>query len=197
MAKPSVRGYQQQNLSVLLKGMQMHVKGVIAPQLIAVLTAKAQQVVAAIDNGFNKDSDDYPQWTANLHDATGVAVYADGMMHRFIPTKRATELQRSGFDGVNHRGIDGNAFLQQAISEASTRFSKGIWFVVFSAVPYAYHINASGSRTNKGFDDSGGAIYGSRGKGFFDKIVSLSVDEILIGLRAVPGASVTATPKML
>ena len=51
MAKPSVGGYQKQNLSVLLKGMQMHVKGVIAQQLIAVLTAKAQQVVAYIDSG--------------------------------------------------------------------------------------------------------------------------------------------------
>ena len=196
MAKPSVRGYQRQNLSVLLKGMQMHVKGVIQPQLIAVLTAKAQQVVSAIDNGFSKDSDDYPQWTANLHDATGVAVYADGVMHRFIPTKRATELQRSGFDGVNHRGIDGNAFLQQAITEASSRFAKGIWFVIFSAVPYAYHINVSGSLINKGRTEGGSTIYGSRGKGFFDKLTQLSVDEILAGLRPIAG-SVTSTPKML
>lgn len=196
MAKPSVSGYQKQNLSVLLKGMQMHVKGVIAPQLIAVLTAKAQQVVAAIDNGFNKDSDDYPQWTANLHDATGVAVYVDGVARRFIPTKRATELQRSGFDGVNHRGIDGNAFLQQAITEASTRFAKGIWFVIFSAVPYAYHINVSGSLINKGRTGGGSTIYGSRGKGFFDKLTQLSVDEILAGLRPIAG-SVTSTPKML
>lgn len=203
MAKPSVRGYQKQNLSVLLKGMQMHVKGVIAPQLIAVLTAKAQQVVSYIDANFKADSMDFPVYSANLHDATGVAVYADGVIHRFIPTKQATELQRSGFDGVNHRGIDGNAFLQQAISEASTRFAKGIWFVIFSTVPYAYHINDSGSTklTYRAFE-AGSEIgfernYISRGKGFFDKIVSLSVDEILRGLRAIPDASVTATPTML
>ena len=66
MAKPSVGGYQKQNLSVLLKGMQMHVKGVIAQQLIAVLTAKAQQVVAYIDSGAG-----IPEYLGNLHDATG------------------------------------------------------------------------------------------------------------------------------
>ena len=80
MAKPSVGGYQKQNLSVLLKGMQMHVKGVIAQQLIAVLTG-------------------------NLHDATGIGVYADGVVMAFIPTKHAVKQGKSGFDGVNHYSV--------------------------------------------------------------------------------------------
>lgn len=178
MAKPSVRGYQKQNLSVLLKGMQMHVKGVIAPQLIAVLTAKAQQVVAYIDSGA-----DIPEYLGNLHDATGIGVYADGMVRSFIPTKHAQKQGKSGFDGVNHYGIDGNAFLQQAISEASTRFAKGIWFVIFSAVPYAFHIDAKGSPLGKG-------------QGFFKRVTDLSINEILAGLRPI-AKSVTATPTML
>ena len=178
MANPSVRGYQKQNLNVLLKGMQMHVKGVVAPELIKVLTAKAQQVVAFIDNGAG-----IPEYLGHLHDATGIGVYADGAVHAFIPTKHAQKLGKSGFDGVNHYQIDGNAFLQQAISEASSRFAKGIWFVIFSTVPYAFHINANGSPLG-------------RGQGFFKRVADLSINEILAGLRPI-AESVTATPAML
>jgi hypothetical protein len=177
MANPSVRGYQSQNLNVLKEGMKMFVKNVAQPQLVSILRQKAQEVVQLIDSGL------IPEYTANLHDATGCAVYADGAISAFIPTKRAQKQGKSGFDGVNHYGIDGSAFLQQAISEASTRFAKGVWFVVFSAVPYAYHINAKGSPLG-------------RGQNFFDRIANTTVNEILAGLRPI-AESVTATPTML
>lgn len=178
MAKTSAYGYQRQNLDVLLKGMKMHIKGVIEPQLVSILRQKAQEVVQLIDSGL------IPEYTANLHDATGCAVYADGAISAFIPTKRAQKQGKSGFDGVNHYGIDGSAFLQQAISEASARFAKGVWFVVFSAVPYAYHIDAHGSPKGRGQD-------------FFKTIRGTAVNDILAGLRAIPNVEVTATPTML
>lgn len=178
MANPSVRGYQSQNLNVLKEGMKMFVKNVAQPQLVSVLRQKAQEVVQLIDSGL------IPEYTANLHDATGCAVYADGAISAFIPTKRAQKQGKSGFDGVNHYGIDGNAFLQQAISEASTRFAKGVWFVVFSAEPYAYHIDAHGSPKGRGQD-------------FFKTIRGTTVNDILAGLRAIPNVEVTATPTML
>lgn len=178
MANPSVRGYQSQNLSVLKEGVKMFVKNVAQPQLVSILRQKAQEVVRLIDSGL------IPEYTANLHDATGCAVYTDGATSAFIPTKRAQKQGKSGFDGVNHYGIDGSAFLQQAISEASTRFAKGVWFVVFSAVPYAYHIDAQGSPKGRGQD-------------FFKTIRGTAVNDILAGLRAIPNAEVTATPTML
>lgn len=178
MANPSVRGYQSQNLNVLKEGMKMFVKNVAQPQLVSILRQKAQEVVRLIDSGL------IPEYTANLHDATGCAVYADGAISAFIPTKRAQKQGKSGFDGVNHYGIDGSAFLQQAISEASTRFAKGVWFVVFSAVPYAYHIDAHGSPLGRGQD-------------FFKTIRGTAVNDILAGLRAIPGAEVTAQTTML
>lgn len=178
MANPSVRGYQSQNLNVLMNGMKMFVKNVAQPQLVSVLRQKAQEVVQLIDSGL------IPEYTANLHDATGCAVYADGAISAFIPTKRAQKQGKSGFDGVNHYGIDGNAFLQQAISEASTRFAKGVWFVVFSAVPYAYHIDAHGSPLGRGQD-------------FFKAIRGTAVNDILAGLRAMPNVEVTAQTTML
>lgn len=178
MANPSVRGYQKQNIDALMSGIKMFVKNVAQPQLVSVLRQKAQEVVRLIDSGL------IPEYTANLHDATGCAVYADGAISAFIPTKRAQKLGKSGFDGVNHYGIDGSAFLQQAISEASTRFAKGVWFVVFSAVPYAYHIDAHGSPLG-------------RGQEFFKTIRGTAVNDILAGLKAIPNAEVTATPTML
>lgn len=178
MANQSVRGYQSQNLNVLKERMKMFVKNVAQPQLVSILRQKAQEVVQLIDSGL------IPEYTANLHDATGCAVYADGAISAFIPTKRAQKQGKSGFDGVNHYGIDGSAFLQQAISEASTKFAKGVWFVVFSAVPYAYHIDAHGSPLGRGQD-------------FFKTIRRTAVNDILAGLRAIPGAEVTATPTML
>lgn len=178
MANPSVRGYQSQNLNVLKEGIKMFVKNVAQPQLVSILRQKAQEVVQLIDSGL------IPEYTANLHDATGCVVYADGAISAFIPTKRAQKQGKSGFDGVNHYGIDGSAFLQQAISEASTRFAKGVWFVVFSAVPYAYHIDAHGSPLGRGQD-------------FFKTIRGTAVNDILAGLRAIPNAEVTAQTTML
>lgn len=178
MADPSVRGYQSQNLNVLKEGMKMFVKNVAQPQLVSILRQKAQEVVQLIDSGL------IPEYTANLHDATGCAVYADGAISAFIPTKRAQKQGKSGFDRVNHYGIDGSAFLQQAIPEASTRFAKGVWFVVFSAVPYAYHIDAQGSPKGRGQD-------------FFKTIRGTAVNDILAGLRAIPNVEVTATPTIL
>lgn len=181
MANPSVRGYQKQNLTALMNGIKMHVKGVLQPQLVAVLRKKADELVATLDSG----TYDIPVYLGHLHDATGCAVYADGSLNYFRPTaKKATgKLGKSGFDGVNHYGIDGSAFLQQAISEASTRFAKGVWFVVFSAVPYAYHIDANGSPLG-------------RGQNFFDRIANTAVSEILAGLRPI-AESVTSTSTML
>lgn len=167
MANPSVRGYQAQNLQKLMNGLKVYVKDTIKPMLKNVLTQKAQQIVSYIDNGAN-----IPEYLSHLHDATGVGVYVDGMISSFIPTKRATKLGKSGVDGVNHYQIDGNSFLQQAIAEASSRFNSGIWFVIFSAVPYAYHINAFGSPIG-------------RGQNFFKNVVDTSVSEILSGLRPI------------
>lgn len=178
MANPSVRGYQSQNLNVLKEGVKMFVKNVAQPQLVSILRQKAQEVAQLIDSGL------IPEYTANLHDATGCAVYADGAISAFIPTKRAQKQSKSGFDGVNHYGIDGSAFLQQAISEASTRFAKGVWFVVFSAVPYAYHIDAHGSPLGRGQD-------------FFKTIRGTAVNDILAGLRAIQNVEVTAQTTML
>lgn len=159
----------------------MFVRGVVQPQLLQILHQKVDALISAIDGGTH----DIPVYLGHLHDATGAAVYVDGRLEYFRqPAKKADNNGKSGFDGVNHYGIDGYAFFQQAVSEASSRFATGVSFVIFSAVPYAYHINLNGSPLG-------------RGQGFFDRIASTTVDEILAGLRAVPDASVSSTPTMI
>lgn len=171
MANPSVSGYQAQNLNRMMKGLLVFTNRTVKPMLANVLTAKAQELVAFIDGGAN-----IPEYLSHLHDATGCGVYVDGVVKAFIPTKRATKLGKSGLDGVNHYNIDGSAFLQKAISEASSRFAKGIWFVIFSAVPYAFHINNSGSPAG-------------RGQGFFDRVVNTTIDDIVAGLKPITNVS--------
>lgn len=161
------RGYIAYNRSVLMRGLTVHAKNVIMPDLFAMLTRVAQDIVAAIDSGSY-----IPEWTANLHDATGVAIYNNGVAVKFLPTKKATKNSHSGFGGEAHYDINGAEFLQRTIADAATTFSKGLWFVVISAVPYAYYIDQSGSP--KG-----------RGVGFFKKTHEDAVREILAGLRPI------------
>lgn len=162
------RGYTAYNKSVLMKGLTVHVRNVITPDLVNVLKRVAQQIVTAIDTGAY-----IPEYTGNLHDATGVAVYADGAVVWFQPTaKHATKKAKSGFGGVNHYEIDGAEFLQRTVADASSTFAKGVWFVVFSTVPYAYYIDANGSPLG-------------RGQGFFKKTYQDAVNEILAGLRPI------------
>lgn len=167
MANPSRRGYTAYNKSVLMKGLTIYAKNAIKPEVQHALIQVANKVVADIDSGGR-----IPEYTSNLHDSTGVAVYADGAVVSFIPTKKATKKAKSGLGGVNHYGIDGREFLVNTINEAASTFAKGIWFVVFSTVPYAYHIETVGSPIG-------------RGQGFFKKTYQEAVNEILAGLAPI------------
>lgn len=168
MANPSVSGYQSQNLNTVVRGMEAFLKRVVTPQIVDVLKAKADEIVAYIDSGAG-----IPEYLGHLHDATGVGVYADGtLVYYKKPAKHATKLGKAGAEGVNHYQIDGSNFLSEAINEARSKFSKDVWFVIFSAVPYAYYINEDGSP--KG-----------RGKNYFDDLANKSVSDILAALRPI------------
>ena len=164
----SRRGYTAYNKSVLMKGLTVHVKNVITPDLVNVLKRVVDSLVNFIDSGY------IPEYLSHLHDSTGSAVYADGALVYFRPTNKhaSGKKGKSGFGGVNHYEIDGAEFLQRTINDASSTFAKGVWFVVMATVPYAYHINANGSP--KG-----------RGKDFFKSTYEEAIKEILAGLRPI------------
>lgn len=158
--------YMARNIKVFMNGVKGYAKD-ISEELVSMLIPIAQRMVDMIDNNFNMPdgSAKFPVWTANLHDATGVGIYRDGALTRYIPTKRATKTQKMG--GLGRR-IDGHEELMSALTDGAVEFSKGIWIVLFSAVPYAYNINAG--------------VWARRGAGFFEETKQGMLNEVLAGL---------------
>lgn len=150
----------------------------ITAELTVMCRNIASLMVAAIDNNFTMPNGtmQFPVDTANLHDATGVAVYTNGVCTAYIPTKRATKAQHSGFYG--YQRVVGSDRVASAMKNAR-RYNKGVWIVLYSTVPYALPINNFGSRL-------------MRGVGYFDKLGEDMLREIFIGLRPL-GATVKGT----
>lgn len=162
--------YTAHNSKAFKESLNDYAERVIKSKIVAMLKSVAQTLVSIIDGSFVMPggSDQFPVYTANLHDATGVGVYADGAIQHFIPTARATmEQSDNGRDG-----IVGTTLLQDAISNGATQFSKGIWIVLFSTVPYAYKVNTQGSPWN-------------RGVGFFEALKQNLLNDVISGLQPI------------
>lgn len=150
------------NQAVANKSIEQYLKKVKA-DIVVRLREVAKMMVDWIDGKFEPippytpgGNNDFPVWFGDLHDATGVGLYMDGRIEYFMPPKKRILPQRS----ENYTGeIWGHEMLQQAITNTSSKFPKGIWIVLFSAVPYAETINVWGSPLNRGI-------------GFFDKSIS-------------------------
>lgn len=163
-------GYTAHNSKVFKVGVEQYAERVIKAKLVAMLKRVAQMLVGVIDGSFvmPDGTTQFPVDTANLHDATGVGVYVDGTIQHFIPTAMATTAQSHG--GV--KGIFGSPLLQAAISNGATQFSKGIWIVLFSSVPYAYKINTQGSKIGRGVN-------------FFETLKQTLLNDVITGLQPI------------
>lgn len=108
----------------------------------------AQYMVDFIDSHFADGNENYPQYTANLHDATGIAIYDNGRLEQYLPTQRATQPQHTEI------GEDewGSQELANVVRQGATRFFKGLWLVMFSASSYAEKIEDIGSPKDRGRD---------------------------------------------
>ena len=105
-------------------------------RLLNVLYKVAQDVMEYIDS-----QKVIPIYTGNLKDATGIGVYSNGALEKYVPSQIATVPQSSGFHHRNEYDIWGHQYLSDALEAASKEeYSKGIWIVLFSAVPYAFYI---------------------------------------------------------
>lgn len=167
--------YSGKNAMVLTVGIKKFAETEAKRRILKVCEDVAQHMVWAIDGAFQPPhppggvfggNDKFPVWTDNMHDATGVGIYDDGKCYKYIPTKRAEKPQ-------NHRKIKniwGNAYLEDALSQGATKYSKGIWFVVFCAVPYAETVHYLGSPRDRGVD-------------FFDKFSEDALYSIIQGLE--------------
>lgn len=162
--------YTAHNSKVFKVGLKKFVEQQVKPKLLAICKSVAQNIVSVIDGSFAppEGTQQFPIWSNNLHDATGVGVYCDGALSSFIPTARATKAQSDG----ETNGIFGSALLQSAIANASTQFHSGIWIVLFSSVSYAYKINTQGSPRG-------------RGAGFFEALKQTLLNDVIAGLQPV------------
>lgn len=158
------------NAQTMRIAIKRHADTVIKKQIVNGLIAVARQMVQAIDNGFvmPTGSTQFPVDTANLHDATGVGVYSDGMCMHYAPTKRATKAQH----GPGSKLIIGADLLNAALGAETAHCSKGIWLVLFSTVPYAYYINASGSKIG-------------RGANFFESLKQTLMNDVIANLKPI------------
>lgn len=112
----------------------------------------------------------FPVWEGQMHDATGVGVYINGKLASYLPTKKGLYPQRDAKSGATN--IIGSEYLMNALNAATTTFSKGIWIVLFSAVPYAAKVNTIGSPWG-------------RGVGYFDQLCNKLYNDVCTSLKIV------------
>lgn len=156
----AVSGYQPwvaHNREVIKNALKLFVAEKKA-ELVDKLRDVAKVVVDYVDKGFMPQTlygggtGQFPIWTANLRDATGVGLYVDGRTEYFMPTKLALRKQSTGPSMGSRRNINGSEFLRLSITEGAAKFNNGIWIVLYSAVPYASEIDAYGSKWGRGKD---------------------------------------------
>lgn len=150
---------------VFSEKLEDYANGVVKAKIAEVLNRVADWMVTYIEDAFEEPYGTYqfPVFSANLHDATGIGVYIDGVMTAYKPTQRAI---------VENDGVFGSTELDKALSESTSQFATGIWIVLFSAVPYASHVNIAGS-----------PLY--RGEGFFGKMEEWLKTDVFGSLKEV------------
>ena len=135
MRRKSKAGWMKSNQKLIERRIDEVSNNSLA-RLLNVLYTVAQDVMEYIDS-----RKVIPIYTGNLKDATGIGVYRNGVLKRYVPSQIATRPQSSGFHHRNVYDIWGHQYLSDALEAASKEdYSKGIWIVLFSAVPYAFYI---------------------------------------------------------
>lgn len=168
----AVSGYQDwvaHNHTVITNSIKLFVAEV-EKEIVKALRGVTDEMIKYIENEADVS---IPIYTGNLHDATGVAVYVNGKTEYFrVPVPKATRKQHTGPSMGNRRNIDGHLFLTKSITEGATVYTDGIWIVLYSAVPYASHIDTLGSKLGRGKE------YFWRAKDEFTKLVLNSLTPV-------------------
>ena len=166
------KDYTAQNQKLFEAGLKKYAEKTIKPMLSEILARVARNIVAYVGKSFQPfgyyggGNEMFPIWTSNLRDATGVAVYIDGVMTSYQPTELGIEQQV-------HKGdfsIIGAERFEEAVNLALTDYSTGIWIVLFSAVPYAYDVTNFGSPWGRGI-------------GFFENLEDALTKDIISNIK--------------
>ena len=135
MRRKSKAGWMKSNQKLIERRIDEVGNNSLARLLNALYTV-AQDVMEYIDS-----QKVIPIYTGNLKDATGIGVYSNGVLEKYVPSQIATVPQSSGFHHKNEYDIWGHQYLSDALEAASKEeYGKGIWIVLCAAVPYAFYI---------------------------------------------------------
>lgn len=132
MAKKGWNKHNQELFKILLG---QHLQG-IEIRLNTVLQDVAESIRVYIEDLHN-----LPIFTGNLADSTGVGIYNNGTLSAFAPIQRANmpQMYRNEF-------VWGNSLLDKALADGSYKYSKGLWIVLYSTVPYAVKVDTKGTK---------------------------------------------------
>lgn len=109
----------------------------IESRLKMALSSFAYKIFNKITSTTRNSGDGFlPYYTGNLRDSTGVCLYYDGTLIKFIPPKTAKKKQN---------GFWGSTFIEQALQSA-TNYETGLWVVVWCTVPYAVKLDRIGTK---------------------------------------------------
>lgn len=100
----------------------------IENRIEAVLIRVAEEIVSDISSG----GAGIPVDTSNLKDSTGVGVYKNGSLIKFMPPKQAIQMRDKKW---------GSDELSEALELASTKFSTGVWICLMTTMPYAEKVD--------------------------------------------------------
>lgn len=171
--------YHSHNVQVLKHGLEQYSE-VIASKIAAVCREAVQELYDEVDRLFSpkvpswisKDgqliggSDDFPIWTGQLRNSTGAAVYWNGVIYSLIQNPL---LPNEPQDYNGQEEIYGDAWLQNAIEQGYSKYGRGLWIVLFSAVPYAAEIDLFGSVRGRGMN-------------YFEKLKDIVKESVMNGL---------------
>lgn len=149
--------YTEHNISVVTLRLKEFAAKEAKKEVLRRMRLIARKLLDEITSGFDQNDDQYPVDTGNLADATGIGIYADGVLESYIPIQRADKPQENEIG----EEVWGTEELTDALNRASTKFAKGLWLVVFSVMDYSRRIETKGSPKD-------------RGMGFFTKFIELT-----------------------
>lgn len=102
----------------------------IKKEILLIANETAQAIVR-----YMEDSSVIPVDTHNLKDSTGVGIYSDSVLIKYLQNPKA-EVPRDGYWGKE--------LIRSAITLGAAKYNKGVSIVLFSTMPYANYQNRYG-----------------------------------------------------